>query len=1313
MATLETLLSYTPTFVQRHYAQQPAPTIEAYEAAMLVVEIVGFSELSERSRLQQDTELDQNLARYFADLLGLLSDHGGEVLKVLHDNLLVVWTVGVSGKNLSVVVRRAAACALHLTTWQTNNLNLNLCLGADELLVATVGGVNEHWEFLAYNNTLQQLYSPTDKINNQVLVLKSAWELLAQHAKGYEFNHNYMLLEKLVRPLKPRHLPSIELAPESEQLLKRYVSPAVLTHLSRSKRWLQCKLSIACINLPQLPYQESDFLWQLQDLVYEFQAIISNHNGSLVELMQQHKGTLLIAIWGLEKDENSELYSMRAATKLHDLLTERQVNYQIGISAGVVICGQRGNTTCRYFELLGQAMQLALALCQLAENKILCSEEIYQATQKLIDYESLSPLTHLSKQPINTYTPLGTEVMLERRDERQLLINQLNLLHQQGQSSVVLIQGESGIGKSCLIEDLLDQATQFYYTPNHKNHLANIVCLTHIAEKNHQYTLYHAWKDIFTQLLNHEFEGINSIKQCSEMLQRVQTIPALAARFPLLNHILPLQLSENRLTEQMQAQVRMDNTHMLAATLLQDMLKHSKNRYVFIFEHVHWLDSNSRLLLQRVIRRVQPLLVILTTDIVDLNFPHPNTTRLHVLKLYGLERQTIDFLLAKRLAVLRLPPELLDFIYAKSDGNPLISYILLQYLLDTAIIRKIETQIQILTPLQEISNNQEFSSANNIINGYIATWPIAAQITFQASSLIGTKVHIRLLEKLYNLTKYEDFNLAIEYLLRAEILDVDRNYLLVNKLQNIVYQQQNYAIFKPQWQRKIALWYEKADIKNYYAILAYHWEHANMPDKAVEYYQQAGIQAFNNNANAETVQFLLQTIELDQQQLEQAPPFKRASWYLLLGTAYLYLGKQGECKFALHKGLQILGFPVPNNSWHLAWRSWRENLTQFLHYNYPNFYFNKRKDDNGYLILAAQFYERVAQLAYVQQNAPLCAYAHVAGLNLLESISTQSKYATLARYYAQMSLVKLLQNKVKNIGYYRDLAINLSKQHNELTTTSWVSLLFGAQDMIHARWEVAEAQITQSLKTAEYLADTRRQIESLYLLSQFYYFRGNLRESIKKAQVIYMLASQRNDIQAQVWGLCQQSLCALQLQDLDSAVHGLKAIQALPNELLLYPEAVQVCGLLSLVYNEQDLSKQAIQMATKTARLIEKITIPSPELMEAYTSVAKVYLMQWEKYLTAQNISATSPPKNRLISSEEEFAFAKLSAKACKNLHKFADIYPIAKPRAYLWQGVLMWRRRKPKPAQRYWQLSVQLATDLDLPQELNLIQQEIHKQTN
>jgi hypothetical protein len=68
----------------------------------------------------------------------------------------------------------------------------------------------------------------------------------------------------------------------------------------------------------------------------------------------------------------------------------------------------------------------------------------------------------------------------------------------------------------------------------------------------------------------------------------------------------------------------------------------------------------------------------------------------------------------------------------------------------------------------------------------------------------------------------------------------------------------------------------------------------------------------------------------------------------------------------------------------------------------------------------------------------------------------------------------------------------------------------------------------------------------------------------------------------------------------------------------------------------------------------------------------------------------------------------KLARAACKSLHRCARLFPVAQPRAWLWQGVYKWLDGKPVRARLAWGQSLAAAQRLGMPYDEALALYEI-----
>src|SRR3984893_9766016 len=106
---LETLISYVPRRLLRRFAPGasavPEPGFAVFRGPLLFAYISGFTDLTERLARKGPAgteELTSILNTYFGRLLDLISDHGGDTLKMAGDRIEVGLVAGQLGNILDI-----------------------------------------------------------------------------------------------------------------------------------------------------------------------------------------------------------------------------------------------------------------------------------------------------------------------------------------------------------------------------------------------------------------------------------------------------------------------------------------------------------------------------------------------------------------------------------------------------------------------------------------------------------------------------------------------------------------------------------------------------------------------------------------------------------------------------------------------------------------------------------------------------------------------------------------------------------------------------------------------------------------------------------------------------------------------------------------------------------------------------------------------------------------------------------------------------------------------------------------------------------
>ncbi|MFQ5617302.1 MAG: AAA family ATPase, partial [Anaerolineales bacterium] len=483
-------------------------------------------------------------------------------------------------------------------------------------------------------------------------------------------------------PSAPLELPTLREGMEAG--LMAYIPGAVLKRLSALEsgwlpelRWV----TVLFINLPDLNYTTP--LEQAQKAMRTLQTALYRYEGSVNKISVDDKGTILVAVLGLPPfaHEDDAVRGVQAALAMQDELTTLGWRSSIGVTTGQVFCGPVGNDVRREYTVMGDVVNLAARLMQVAAGEIRVDTVTYRDAQYRILFNPLPPVQIKGKAtPVVLYRPQGEEhhivhaqtQMVGRDQERAVIAARLQTLLRGGPGNVLLIEGEAGIGKSRLVQDLVRQAEAL-----------GIEYLMGAGDAIEKATTYHAWRPVFRQIFGMDTPGkADSLtlkdEQRAHILQQFEGDPDLQRLAPLLNDVLPLNWEDNEFTQDLAGELRANNTLELLVHLLQDSARQAPK--VLILEDAHWLDSNSWAL-ARAAQRVRSLLMVIVTRPMGEQAPAQYRKFLttwrgrqdagpHHLVLDVLPPADVMKLVSQRLGVSRLPDAVTKLIHEKAEGHP-------------------------------------------------------------------------------------------------------------------------------------------------------------------------------------------------------------------------------------------------------------------------------------------------------------------------------------------------------------------------------------------------------------------------------------------------------------------------------------------------------------------------------------------------------------------------------------------------------------------------------------------------------------------
>jgi tetratricopeptide (TPR) repeat protein len=472
------------------------------------------------------------------------------------------------------------------------------------------------------------------------------------------------------------------------------------------------------------------------------------------------------------------------------------------------------------------------------------------------------------------------------------------------------------------------------------------------------------------------------------------------------------------------------------------------------------------------------------------------------------------------------------------------------------------------------------------------------------------------------------------------------------------------------------------------AALAHHWHLAGDQTKEGRYSGLAGAQALKNGAYKEAIAFLARALELVGPTGTTEQP--RSHLELLLGEAHNGQGQLKEARLHFGRALEILGWPAPGSQTGLILGLLGQVLVQVRHRVWPprgGPAADARREER---LEATRAYEHLLSIAHFANETLVSLYTGLRSLNLAEDAGPSSP--ELARAYASMCYAAGLVPLRSVAEGYRRRALRTASELKELPAMGWALFVSGYYFTGLGWWDGSGKEISQALTIYQRLGDLRRQGEATAVRSYTAYFKGEFEEGSSSYVGLYEAARKRDDAQQQAWGLDGQAMHLLRMGRTDQALALLKVAEPLFETINDRVEELQHHGLHALAHLRRGELEPARQHADKAEQMIAQSRPSAPYAIDGYSTVVEVFLSLWE--------SASRP--------EEHKEALHMARRALRHLEAFARVFPVGRPRYWLWKGWAEWLAGNRSRAQRSWQQSVSLAARLKMPYEEALAHYEI-----
>lgn len=906
---LKTLASYVPALVVRRlekdnlHLRPDAPEEERVTAAMLFADISGFTVLAERLAQRGPEgaeELSDFLNRTFDELITLIIALGGDIVTFAGDALLALWQTSPS--DLPMATRRAAQCSLalqelfhHERVATHIHLDVRIGVGVGEVGIAYVGGVYDRWMWVVTGGAVAELMLVEQQAQpGQVVLSAAAWDLVKEYCRGegvgaarphpanspslpVSGQAESVRLDAVNQPA-PISLPMpVALKPAMEAALRSYIPGMVLNRLSAGHyEWLAelRRITVLFISLPILHTPDVP-VEHIQTAVHLLQTSLYRYEGSINKISVDEKGAIMIGVYGLPplSHEDDALRGVQAALAVRESLQTIGWPCSIGVTTGQAFCGVVGNDRRREYTILGDVVNLAARLMQSSTNDILCDGATYQAARWRVAFEKLSPIVAKGKsRPIAVFRPREVvhapvrlqHALIGRDFERMVLENQLQSLQTRkeepgqkrkrryGAASVLIIEGEAGMGKSRLVEDLREQAQAM-----------SIMTLASESDAVEQSTPYYAWRRIFFQLF--ELDTVSNVGERREHVLKLLTKkPILLHQASLLNAVLPLELPRSDIVAHLTGQAMAEATRNFLVDVLHLFLDDKPS--LLILEGARWFDTASWGLVLALSQQFPSLFLVIATRPLTsppepyLRLAQSSHTRKITLEALTYEESAV--LVCQCLGVAFIPESVAALIYRKAQGNPFYSEELAYALRDGGWIAIEEGECRINPKAGDLHALKLPDTIQGVITSRIDRLTLTQQLTLKVASIIGPTFALSVLRDVYpiEITTYA----LVEDLAALERIgmiqrDTAREEYLFYRFKHVITYDAVYHLMphaqRRQMHRALADWYIRTfpdRLDEFASLLALHLDRAG-DARAQKFYTLAGNVAFRLYANLEAI----------------------------------------------------------------------------------------------------------------------------------------------------------------------------------------------------------------------------------------------------------------------------------------------------------------------------------------------------------------------------------------------------------------------------------------------------------------------------
>ena len=590
-------------------------------------------------------------------------------------------------------------------------------------------------------------------------------------------------------------------------------------------------------------------------------------------------GDAVMALFGVPKaHEDDPVRAIKAAKEIHDLIKAvspeleekigKPLTMHTGINTGLVVTGEVDMEKGTH-GVAGDTINVAARLSGLAEaDQIIVGPDTYHQAEGYFAFEALEPTKVKGKaepvrihkvlspkeQPSTTHRHHGFRADLIGREVELAQLREAAEKLREGKGAIFSICGETGIGKTRLVEEFkgtLDPNEIQWLDGQAYAYAQNIPYFPLIDLFNRGFQIKEG--DTPEKVREKIESGVQSlVGKREDVIPYVGSLYSLS--YPEIEEVSP-EFWKSRLQEAI---------HAILSGLAQ------RAPTIICLEDLHWADPSSIDLLRFVLSefRYPALFICVYRPTISLFTSHQLSglrAQYQEIQLQDLSLSEAQIMLASLLKAKEIPRDLWRFIQENVGGNPFYLEEVINALIEAGALTHNNGAWSLNRPISQMDLP---STIHGIIAARLDHLESASKRILQEASVIGRTFLYDILKNCTNLKEQLDRNLTgLERLdlIHARSLQPDLEYVFKSALtQEVVYN----GLLKKERQaihERIALVMEQLfrdRIPEFYETLAFHFKQGHSTLKAVHYLIRSGEKSLGRYAVEESHKYFKEAFDL-------------------------------------------------------------------------------------------------------------------------------------------------------------------------------------------------------------------------------------------------------------------------------------------------------------------------------------------------------------------------------------------------------------------------------------------------------------------